>query len=231
LLSLLPHLLRLLRREPALAITLGYLLLAMAGISYNYGFYRQFDIPVLTLSQIGDFLVAGLQQPVALLLVLSTFPLCWLFDLYNARSRRKERATLTRLGALAQPSAWQRLRLAYLQWHAVRVWPLRLSYLLVIAVYGWAFVGLYARHRAETIRRGEAAEVRVWLNGEAAGLTAGESATWTYLGAVANYVFVYDRNEGRALILPVNAIARLQPVPRKAAAATINKESAAPAAR
>jgi hypothetical protein len=30
---------------------------------------------------------------------------------------------------------------------------------------------------------------------------------------VANYVFVYDRGEGRALVLPVNAIARLQPLP------------------
>jgi len=50
--SLLPHVLDTLRREPAVAITLCYLLVAMAGIFYNYWFYRAFDIPVLTLSQI-----------------------------------------------------------------------------------------------------------------------------------------------------------------------------------
>lgn len=76
LLELLPHILRTLQREPALAITLIYAFVAMAGIFYNFSFYRRFDIPVLTLSQIGDFLVAGIQQPMALVLVASTFPLC-----------------------------------------------------------------------------------------------------------------------------------------------------------
>src|SRR4051812_32769509 len=84
LLNLLPHVVQTLRREPALGITICYLLVAMAGIFYNYSFYRQFGIPILSLSQIGDFLVAGIQRPMALLLVASTFPLCWLADTINA---------------------------------------------------------------------------------------------------------------------------------------------------
>ncbi len=90
LLNALPHLLKTLRREPAVAITLGYILVALAGIFYNYSFYRRFGIPVLTLSQITDFLVAGLQQPIALLLLLSTFPMIWLFDKHNQHLRRKQ---------------------------------------------------------------------------------------------------------------------------------------------
>ncbi|HEU4664605.1 MAG TPA: hypothetical protein VFS55_11285, partial [Dokdonella sp.] len=106
--DVLPHVWDTLRREPAVAITLAYLLVAMAGIFYNYWFYRAFGIPVLTLSQIGDFLVAGLQQPMALVLVLSTFPLCWLMDFFNARSRRKDMRNLEFLRSVAALGAWQR---------------------------------------------------------------------------------------------------------------------------
>lgn len=211
--NMLPHVIDTLRREPAVAITLGYLLVAMAGIFYNYWFYRAFDIPVLTLSQISDFLVAGLQRPMALLLVLSTFPLCWLMDLYNLRSRRRHLDALALLRASDSLSGYQRLRRRFLEWRVGEMWYTQLSYVAVIAVYGWAFVGIYAKYRAEAVKRGEVAEVRIWLNGEDGGLAAGESGTWSYLGAVANYVFVYDRTERRALVLPVNAIARLQPMP------------------
>jgi len=126
--NVLPHVFDTLRREPAVAITLGYLLVAMAGIFYNYWFYRAFDIPVLTLSQISDFLVAGLQQPMALLLVLSTFPLCWLMDLYNLRSRRRHVDALALLRASASLSGYQRLRRRFLEWRVGEMWYTQLSY-------------------------------------------------------------------------------------------------------
>src|SRR6185312_7350808 len=135
------------------------------GIFYNYWFYRQFGIPVLTLSQIGDFLVAGLQQPMALVLVLSTFPLCWLFDRFNARSRRRHLAERDSLRARGAPGRWAGWRLRFLDWRVSELWYTQLSYVLVIAMYGWVFVGAYANLRANAIKRGEAAQVRVWIAG------------------------------------------------------------------
>jgi len=230
--NVLPHVFDTLRREPAVAITLAYLLVAMAGIFYNYWFYRAFGIPVLTLSQISDFLVAGLQQPMALVLVLSTFPACWLMDLFNARSRRKDMRNLQFLRSVASLSAWQRLRLRFLEWRVAEMWYTQLGYLMVVVVYGWAFVGLYAGYRSDAIRRGEGPRVEVWMNGEEQPLAAGAGASWTYLGAVANYVFVYDRSTQRAMILPVNAIARLQPspVPREGARGAAHAPASSPAA-
>lgn len=212
LLHMLPHIVRMLQREPAVALTLGYLLVAMAGIYYNYWFYREFDIPVLTLSQIGDFLVAGLQEPMALALVVSTFPVCWVFDLYNEFSRRRHIAQRDALRARPGLPRWQRLRLRFLEWRVGELWYTQVSYIAVVVLYGWLFVSIYARHRAEAVKRGEGPKVQVWLNGESGGLAAGASRTWTWLGAIGNYVFVYDRADARALILPVNAVARLQPV-------------------
>jgi hypothetical protein len=210
LLHLLPHILQTLKREPALGITLGYLLVAMAGIFYNYRFYSKFGIPVLTLSQIGDFLVAGIQQPMALLLVLTTFPLCWIFDFFNARSRA--RSITARESLRAAPASWWRaLRLRFLDWRIEKRWYTQLGYLAVVVGYGWMFVNLYADYRADRVQQGDAVQVTVYLNGDARAFAPTQSTTWTYLGAVANYVFVYDPAAGRSVILPVNNIARIEP--------------------
>lgn len=212
-----PHIFRSLRREPALAITLAYLFVAMAGIFYNYTFYRKFEIPVLTLSQVSDFLVAGIQQPMALLLVFSTLPIVWLIDLYNVYSRRRRVAKREALIQSGTDSTITRLRLFTLRtpprWFTVA------AYAVAIVGYGWTFVQLYADHRADEVERGDAPPVTVWLSGNAEPL-ASKSNGWTYLGAVSSYVFIYDHDARRAQILPVNSVARIQPagideVPRK----------------
>jgi len=209
--NLLPHAVQTFRREPALAITLCYLLVAMAGIFYNYSFYTKFGIPILSLSQIGDFLVAGIQRPMALVLVLSTFPLCWLLDRLNALQRRRRAARRRALLDRERDSRSRKLRL--LLTHSPPTWFTGGIYAILIVVYGWTFVSRYANYRAESVRRGEAAQVRVWLNGDPSGLSAAQGTQWTYLGAVANYVFVYDSVARRSVALPVNNIARLEPLP------------------
>lgn len=216
--NLLPYALRTLRREPALAITLGYLLVAMAGIFYNFRFYAKFGIPVLTLSQISDFLVAGIQQPVALLLVLSTFPLCWLFDFFNSRKRRRDFAKRARLAAQPARGRLQRWNLAYLDWRVENLWTTQIAYLVVVLFYGWMFVAFYSDYRAARVLAGDAQAVVIRLNGENQDFASSAPArTWTYLGAVSNYVFVYDGAARRSVILPVNNITRLEPVPIKGA--------------
>lgn len=210
--GLMPHFLRTLRREPALAISLTYLLVAMAGIFYDVSFYRLFGIPVLSLAQLGDFLTAGIQQPMALVLVFSTFPLCWAFDRINERFRQRHRDDLARLEA-AQPheTLYGRLRRLFLHWRVRQVWYTRLNYLVLIVLYGWMFVGYYADHRANEVKHGDAAEVRIWLNGESHAMPSSASDTWLYLGAISSYVFVYDRAGNRSAVVPVNAIARIAP--------------------
>jgi hypothetical protein len=203
-----PHIFQTLWREPALAITVGYLLVAMAGIFYNYTFYEKFGIPVLTLSQAGDFLVAGIQQPMALLLVASTFPIVWLADRFNLNRRLRRVARRNKIVDAGIDSPWIRLRLWTLQ--SPPRWFTATAYFVLIILYGWIFVQAYARYRSEIVERGEAPQVSVWLSGASEPL-APKSKAWTYLGAVSNYVFLYDHDARRAQILPVNNITRLQP--------------------
>lgn len=213
--EVMPHVLRTLRREPALVITLTYLLVAMAGIFYDHAFYRQFDIPVLSLSQISDFLAAGIQEPIAIVLVLSTFPLCWLFDRINIRGRRRRAAEGERLKAAPSLGWWQRRRLAFIVGMNERRGYMRFMYVVVIVAYAWTFVGNYAGYRAEAVKAGRGLEVEIRMNdGSALPTQAGGGRPWIYLGAISQYVFVYDRQAARARILPANAIAAIDPIPR-----------------
>jgi len=210
LLDLLPHALLTFRREPALAITVCYLLVAMAGIFYNFNFYERFGIPILTLSQISDFLVAGLQQPMALLLVLSTFPLCWAVDRLNT-SRRRSRALRRDAMLRNEPDSLRRKIRLFLLGSPPR-WFTGLAYLALVINYAWVFVHFYAKYEAGLVRDGNAPQVTIWLGGAAEPLAA-RAKTWTYLGAVSNYVFVFDNAAGRSVILPINNIARIEPAP------------------
>lgn len=211
--ALLPHILGAFKREPALALTVAYLMVALAGIYYDYNFYQRFGIPVLGLAQIGDYLVAGLQQPVAIALVAATLPLCWFMDRFNAFARRRDFARRERLLALPRRRWWHALYLRYLNWHLGNLWGLYVAYVLVIFLYGWMFVRGYAIYHAVEIKRGNVAQVAVRLTGADADLLASHAPTWGYLGAVSNYVFLYDRDSRQPLVVPVNAIASLRPPP------------------
>jgi hypothetical protein len=90
-------------------------------------------------------------------------------------------------------------------------------YAAIVAVFGWWLVGWYAADRVEAVNRGDVAQVEIRMGGAAEMLRSSESTQWSYLGAVSNYVFVYDVAAKRAMILPVNAIASLQPVARRGA--------------
>jgi len=222
----LPHVLRTLRREPAVAITLGYILVALAGIFFNYSYYRQFGIPVLSLSQITDFLASGLQQPIALLLLLSTFPLMWLTDKFNLHTRRKQAEKRLRL-AQAADSRWNRLKgrliLTPPKWFTV------FAYLVLVVFYSWTFITVYADHSVARVLAGEAPLVHVQMSSDPGGIPALErDAAWTYLGAVSNYVFVYDRASKRAMVLPVNNIVRIESVPDRRAENAAAKTGANP---
>ncbi|HEX5961919.1 MAG TPA: hypothetical protein VFY97_11815 [Rhodanobacteraceae bacterium] len=210
--GVLPHILATFRRDPALALTVAYLLIALAGIYYDYSFYQEgFGIPILSLEQVGDFLVAGLQQPVAIVLMVLTLPLCWLLDRLNAFFHRRyeiEREKLRRSAALRW---WQALRLRYLNWQLGSHWFTRIMYLVIIFGYSWMFVGIYAAHNVGLAKRGGGMQVAVRLAGASADLAAGNVPAWTYLGAVSNYVFVYDHASRQPLILPVEAVASVRP--------------------
>ncbi|MFT3792084.1 MAG: hypothetical protein QM741_13635 [Rudaea sp.] len=121
------------------------------GHAHESALYSILPHPVLSLSQISDFLTAGILHPAALLLVLSTFPIIWALDRLNARARRRYRRAAEELRERRELSWWQRLRLRRLDWHlgaGNRIW-MQVFYFSAIVLYGWNFVSIYAGHEAD----------------------------------------------------------------------------------
>lgn len=223
--AVLPQIMRTFRREPALVLTAAYLLVALVGIAYDYAFYLDFGIPVLTLAQISDFLVAGLQHHILELVVLM-LPLCWILDWLFTRSKRKHVVRHERLNSLPCLKFWQKFQLYWARWQLsdLNFMFSKVIYFWIIIFYISILVTILAGYRADDIQHGEGPHVTVRLIGEAADLRTSTGTSWSYLGAVSSYVFVYDAAAKRAMILPTTAIARIQPVPP----ASIQKLAAKP---
>lgn len=147
----------------------------------------------------------------AIALVVATLPLSWVFDRFNAWVRRREIARRDRLRALPRRHWWQALYLRYLDRRVHARWVLFVAYVLVFFVYGWMFVRGYAIYNAVLVKRGEVTQVAVRLVGANADLASSAAPTWGYLGAVSNYVFLYDPASRQPLVLPVNSVASLRP--------------------
>ena len=166
------------------------------------------------MSQISDFLVAGLQQPLALLLVISTFALCWIADRINYYRRRSTARRREELLRTSSDSPLRRARLALLV--SPPPWFTGCANAFVVIFYAWTFVNFYAGHRAAAVRRGEAQRVLIWAGGAVDPLAAaGGQSNWTYLGTVSNYVFVYDHDADRALICRSTAFPASNRRPRR----------------
>ena len=59
--------------HPGLAVFLIYSTVAIAGFIYLITFYSRFDLKVMDYLEIGDILVAGIKDPMVMLMVLGAF--------------------------------------------------------------------------------------------------------------------------------------------------------------
>ena len=206
-----PHVLDTLKREPALAFTLAYLLVALAGIYFNVSYYDEFGIPILTLSQISDYLVAGLQRPMALVLALSTFPLVWGIDRLNGDRRRRDARV-----AAKRCSAAVRRRAGIVRECGGTTGRAGLPAAVICS--SCSFTAGCSSQSMRTWKPGmcgRAGPIKCMsdsMRRDADPHSVDLSQPVVYLGAVADYVFVYDPRSKRSAVLPVNNISRIEPI-------------------
>jgi hypothetical protein len=217
--SLVTRVLRVLKREPILFVTLTYVLISFIGIWANYWFYRRFDLPILEYMQGSDYLVAGLREPAylwmfaaALLFAgLVTWPERW-------RRRHPERAEALRR------HWWGRVLLPgkSLWWTWGSMAP---ETGLVFGTF-WVMIWLlYALvlGKANAIHAGEGQPLRVTLAGATQAL-AGEARL---LGTSNAFVFLYWPDGKRAEAMPIEGIARIESLRSAATVAAQGKPTPA----
>ena len=60
-------------KHPGLAVFIVYATIAIAGFIHVITFYRYFDLDVIIYLEISDILVAGIKDPMVMLMVLGSF--------------------------------------------------------------------------------------------------------------------------------------------------------------
>lgn len=219
--SLVGRALRVLKREPILFVTLGYLFVAFIGLWANYWFYSRFGLPVLEYMQGADFLVAGLREPAyALALgaaVVFTFVVTWP---ERWRRRNPERALQLRA------HWWGRLLFRSGEPRRFAGLGMAPESALVFGVL-WATIWLlfgYVISKAQDIQAGGGHVVRVTLSGQPAAMPG----TPRLLGTSSAFVFLYWIDGKRAEAMPIEAIARIESLRLAAPAPAAPAKAASP---
>lgn len=205
-----PRLLGRFASEPALAITCCYLFVGAVGLFSSYWYYRALGIPVLEYYQASDFLVAGLRDGfnfLALLAMLAVgvlaYSSAW-YELHNPdRVARLRARWWGRLWFNRYASPHRRRR-----WHDLSP---EAALLLGMLLGGGAMMMGHARERADALRAGAGQALRISLQGDSRPLQ-GEARL---AGTSSSHVFLYWPANGRAEALPVEAVARIEHLPRR----------------
>lgn len=205
-----PRVLARLARDPALGITAAYVFVGAVGLWSSYWYYRALGIPVLEYYQISDFLIAGLRDPfnfVALLAMLLVGLLSYSSAWYELRNPGRV-AELRRRW-------WGRLWFnRYASPHRVRRWydpSPELVLLLGVLLGGGSLMITHARDRADGVRAGAGTPLRITLQGERDPLQGHARL----VGTSSSHVFLFWPANGRAEALPVEAVARIEHLPRR----------------
>lgn len=205
--SVVMELWRLLRQEPALIVSAGYVLLSLLGLWSSYFFYLRFQLSILDYLQISDFLVAGLRDPAyagilgggMLLAILVTWP-------DTLRRRNPDKVEALRARHWAWRVVFSRSWLT--SWDISGLRPLT-GVSVAVVCYMALGAAIYSLNKAENIRdAGQGTRVVVHLAGDGAPLP-GDARL---LGSSSAFVFLWWPQQHRAEAVPISAIKRMQSV-------------------
>lgn len=211
--------LQLFKQEPALAITLSYLLVGLVGLWSSYWYYREFGISILQYYQVSDFLISGLREPVNFLALVLIFGFSAFVHVgtvnYEIRNPvRVARMRKTWWGRLWFPdiaSAFRKRR-----WYDV---PPELAIFLACAFGGGSVMMSKAEKRADEIRAGQGTALAITLQGSLQPLQGNARL----IGTTASHIFLYWPSNGRTEAVSSQSVARIERLPRQLAVFKVKK--------
>lgn len=205
-----PRVLALLREQPALTVSVGYLLLALIGLWSSYWFYRGFGIAIIEYYEVSDFLIAGLRDPynlLALVGISALMAVAYAPALYELRSREKVAEYRRRWwGRIVFPGFGSPFRLR-------RWYDMSNDGIITFAIFlgaGALMIG-HAEERVASLVAGGGKPVRVTLLGHVDPLQ-GQARV---LGTSTDFVFLYWPSNGRTEAVAKDTLGRIEMLPRQ----------------
>ncbi|MEO7876802.1 MAG: hypothetical protein ABIR62_11870 [Dokdonella sp.] len=188
--------------EPAFLLSVAYFAMSALGLWASYWLYRPFGIPIFQYLQPTDILVAGLRDPMYLVLVAAGFALSAIIRRWErwrfAHPDRAERMRAHWYGRLWAPRWWERINAS--------TFTRALFSIGFVIYFAFALVISYTRMQADRILRGDATHVVItYADGTAA--TAGPAIL---VGTTAGWVFVFWPQQKRAEAIAQQSLRSLQ---------------------
>jgi hypothetical protein len=185
--------------HPGLAVFLVYATIAIAGFIYLVTFYAHFGLEVTVYLEISDILVAGIKDPMVMLMVAGAFSmvlLVWAIAYIQAPvsvwlDRKFDKGMLRFIPYIA---GVQSLKLFW--WTAF----------ITLMLYFYMFIGVHSKNKAESII--EQKQGFILVGSQA---TSGTGHDYSLLGTSINYVFLYNHQTKNTLILPLDSIDSIVP--------------------
>lgn len=179
---------RTLREHPGLVLTGSYLVVSAVGMLSSWTFYQRFGVNIFDFTQLSDFFLVPLRQPLAALAILAAAPAVWLVLKSDTFLDRRVRWYKYIYG----PRWLRQLSRAPAAW------------LLYVVLYAYAFSLVSSAHLASRVRGGSAPVVEVQLAaGQYLGRDASTPLRATLLGTTTSFVFLYDQETSGVTVVPV----------------------------
>jgi hypothetical protein len=179
-------------RHPGALLTGLYLALTAIGIAYDFLYFARFRVNVLDYAETGDFLVAALRSPLAIIYSVLPVLAVWLLALL----RRWVRRISPRYDAYATRYE-QKWRVGPLYWDVQNT--------LLVVLYAFVFTAYYARSVAVAAKRPDARRVRVELVSEA-GAAGPSSRVATMVGTTSKFLFLYSPERDSTYAIPFDNV-------------------------
>ena len=187
---------KLLAEHPAIVMTVGYLVISLLGMSYEWVQFRFFSINFFHYADVADFLMGAFREPITFVLFLTALATGWLVHIYN----RWELDWFARHPA----TSWLgRTYFALVSSRSYRATPA-----IFFIGYSVMFIWVYSYNRAEALREGEGDTIRVEVVEGQRRRPSVDTPT-LILGTSSRFVFLYRPGVGVTEIIPLENIARI----------------------
>jgi hypothetical protein len=190
---------RFLITNTGLAIFLIYATIATIGFIYSIVFYSHFDLNVVAYLEITDILVAGVKDPLVILMACGAFgviAVAWLFVYIQAPFVAWLYKKVDKGFFKFIPKLFQSENPNTFWWYAI----------IIFVLYSHQFISLHSKNKYESI-----VEQKVGLVLVASEATKDSADQYSLLGTSINFVFLYNHQQKNTLIIPIENITSLQP--------------------
>ena len=181
-----------LKKDISLSLTLGYLLLLLLGLLYNFFYFGYFGVNPLAYAELTDFLVAPIRQPLVLAFFALTIVLAWATFAFD-------KWILIRF-----PNAYRRMSFGFNP-HLETNEKYKNSMILIgILSYTILSTVFIADWEINQLNQKDAPKVELVLKTENEGL---KTEKYVMIGKIGNYILVKaDTSKRATIIFPIESV-------------------------